>query len=69
MELEMLGGIICFSISLLFGYREFKNWKSIKKDDYILKSFGIQKWTGIIIFFLCGVILIYRYFSDFIDSI
>ncbi|ASO05418.1 hypothetical protein AREALGSMS7_01956 [Arenibacter algicola] len=68
-ELEMLGGIFCLTISILLGYREYLNWKSIKKDDYILKSFSIQKLTGIIIFFIAGVLLVYGYFSDFFTSI
>tara|TARA_R110002049_G_scaffold251761_1_gene426208 strand:+ start:143 stop:361 length:219 start_codon:yes stop_codon:yes gene_type:complete len=68
-ELEMLGGVLCLAISILLGYREYINRKSIKKDDYILKSFNIQKSTGIIIFFIAGVILVYRYFSDFFSSI
>ncbi|KPM30491.1 Hypothetical protein I595_3312 [Croceitalea dokdonensis DOKDO 023] len=65
----MLGGIICLTISLLLGYREYLNWKSIKKDDYILKSFSIQKSAGIIIFFVAGVVLIYRYFSNFLSTV
>jgi len=68
-ELEMLGGIICLAISLLLGYREYINWKSIRRDDYILKSFSIQKSAGIIIFFIAGVLLIYQYFFDFFNVI
>ena len=69
MDLEMLGGIICLAISLLLGYREYINWKSIKRDDYVLKSFSIQKTAGIIIFLIVGVLLIYEYFFDFFNVI
>ena len=68
-ELEMLGGVICLVISILLGYREYLNWKSIKRDDYIIKSFSIQKLAGIIIFFIAGVLLIHRYFSNFFDAV
>ena len=61
MDLEML--------SLLLGYREYINWKSIKRDDYVLKSFSIQKTAGIIIFLIVGVLLIYEYFFDFFNVI
>ena len=68
-EMEMLGGLICLAVSILLGYREYLNWKSIERNDYILKSNSIKKIGGIIIFFIIGISLIYRYFTDFFESI
>ena len=62
-EFELLLGIVSLIISLLFGYREIKNWNSIEKDDYMLKSFSVEKTVGIIGLFLVGIVIIYRYFS------
>tara|TARA_R110001583_G_scaffold113965_2_gene264420 strand:+ start:599 stop:808 length:210 start_codon:yes stop_codon:yes gene_type:complete len=63
-ELILLGGIFCLTISFLLGSREIKNWNSTEKDDYMTKSFSIKKFGGIFIFFMIGIVIIYRYFSD-----
>ncbi len=62
-EFEIVFGIICLIISILLGLREYKNWNSLEKDDYILKSFSVKKIGAIIGLFLVGIAEIYRYFS------
>jgi|GEM_PF-4618171 len=62
-EIELLFGTFCFALALILGLREFKIWNGLKNDDYIRKSFSIQKIGGIVGLFLVGMVIFYRYFS------
>ena len=62
-EFELIFGIICLLISIIWGYYEIKDWNRMKKDDYMLKSFSINIIVGLIAFFMIGIAGIYRYFS------
>jgi hypothetical protein len=62
-EFELIFGILCLLISIIWGFFEIKDWNRMKKDDYMLKSYSIEIITGLIVFFMIGVAGIYRYFS------
>ena len=62
-EYELIFGIICLLVSIIWGYYEIKDWNKMKKDDYMLKSYSIEIIGGLIAFFMIGVAGIYRYFS------
>lgn len=62
-EFELIFGILCLLISIIWGYYEIRDWNKMKKDDYMLKSFSIEIFSGLIVFFVIGIIGIYRYFS------
>ena len=40
---ELVSGLICCIIGILLGVREIKLWNSAEQNDYIRKSFSIQK--------------------------
>jgi hypothetical protein len=61
-ELELIFGAICFVIALLLGLRELRIWNNLNNQDYIRKSFSIQKIGGIVGLFLIGIVVCYRYF-------
>jgi hypothetical protein len=62
-EFELIFGILCLLLSIIWGFFEIKDWNRMKKDDYMLKSYSIEIITGLIVFFMIGVAGIYRYFS------
>lgn len=62
-EFELIIGLLCLLISIFWGYSEIKEWNKTDKDDYMLKSSSIKILSGLIIFFLIGIIGIYRYLS------
>ena len=62
-EFEFVFGIICLLLSIIWGYYEIKAWNKIKNDDYMMKSFSIEFFGAIIMFFIIGIVGIYRYFS------
>ncbi|SIS46365.1 hypothetical protein SAMN05421766_1023 [Zobellia uliginosa] len=60
---ELIFGLICFIIGILLGVREIKLWNNLEQNDYIRKSFSIQKIGGIIGLLLIGIATFYRYFT------
>ncbi len=62
-EFELIIGIISLTVSILLGLREIRIWKSLEKDDYMLKSFSIKKIGAIVGLFLVGIAGIYRYYN------
>ncbi|MCL8009569.1 hypothetical protein M8845_19280 [Gelidibacter japonicus] len=54
-EFELIFGILCLLISIIWGYYEIKDWNKTKKDDYIIKSFSIEIIGGLIAFFMIGI--------------
>tara|TARA_R110000868_G_scaffold252561_1_gene509255 strand:- start:155 stop:349 length:195 start_codon:yes stop_codon:yes gene_type:complete len=60
---ELIFGLICFIIGILLGVREIKLWNNLEQNDYIRKSFSIQKIGGIIGLLLVGIVTFYRYFT------
>lgn len=60
---ELVSGLICCIIGILLGVRVIKLWNSLEQNDYIRKSFSIQKIGGIIGLLLVGIVIFYRYFS------
>lgn len=61
-EFELIFGLIFFLISIIYGFYKIKDWRKIQKDDYMLKSFSIKTIGGLVVFFIIGVVGIYRYF-------
>lgn len=49
---------------VIFGYLLFtlqkKERKKQDKDDYMLKSFDIEIYFGIIVLIVCGVVLVFK---------
>lgn len=62
-EFELIIGIVCLLISIIWGFYEIKVWNKTKEDDYMLKSNSIQIIAGLTIFFMIGIAGIYRYLS------
>jgi len=61
-EYELILGILSLIISILLGVREINNLMKIKKNDFMLKSISIKKIGAIMVFFIVGIVGIYRYF-------
>ena len=60
-EKELLIGLISLVVSIVWGIKEFRDWK--KLDNWWLKSYGIEIIGGLVILFLIGIAGVYRYFS------
>ena len=61
-ELELIFGAICFMVAIMLVIREYRIWNAMEKDDWMRKSFSIQKIGGIIGLCLVGLVAFYRYF-------
>ena len=61
-EFELIFGLLCLLISIIWGFHLIKEWNNTKKNDYMMKSFSIELIGGLIIFFMIGIAGIYRYF-------
>ncbi|QCX39041.1 hypothetical protein FF125_11570 [Aureibaculum algae] len=62
-EFELIFGILSLLVSIIWGYYKIKDWNRMKKDNHIRKSYSIQIIGGLIVFFMIGIVGIYRYFS------